>query len=127
MAHWFFQEALCAGVKFPEQTVIREGKRNRFTTSPYAHTWLLPKPTKCIDCMSVIHIAYQAEVIGGELRKSIEGQPSWANEEDLLDKLSPYYLTIFQITFGIVSSGVGQAFTKHDNLSVAYHAKRTDF
>ncbi|HEY4036572.1 MAG TPA: NUDIX hydrolase [Ktedonobacteraceae bacterium] len=83
--------------ELPEQTVIREGKEETgLQLHPTRIIGHYPKPTKCIDSMSVIHIAYQAEVISGELRKSIEGQPSWVNEEDLLDKLSPYYLTIFQ-------------------------------
>ena len=86
--------------EFPEQTVIREGKEETgLQLRPTRIIGYYPKPTKCIDSMSVIHIAYQAEVIGGELRKSIEGQPSWVNEEDLPAKLSPYYLTILQDYF----------------------------
>jgi ADP-ribose pyrophosphatase YjhB (NUDIX family) len=83
--------------ELPEETVIREGKEETgLQLCPARLVGYYPKPTKCLEGLSVIHIAYQAEVVSGELRKSIEGQPSWMSEEDLLNKLSPYYLTILQ-------------------------------
>jgi ADP-ribose pyrophosphatase YjhB (NUDIX family) len=83
--------------EMPEETAMREGKEETgLQLHPMHIIGHYPKPTKSLDGMSIIHIAYQAEVISGELRKSIEGQPSWISEKDLLDKLSPYYLTIFQ-------------------------------
>ena len=33
--------------------------------------------------MSTVSLVFQAEVIGGELRSSIEGQPCWLDEQDL--------------------------------------------
>ena len=83
--------------ELPEETVIREGKEETgLQLSPTRLIGHYPKPTKCLDGLSVIHLAYQGKVVGGELRKSIEGQPFWISEEDLLNKLSPYYLTILQ-------------------------------
>lgn len=83
--------------ELPEETMIREGNEETgLQLHPTRIIGHYSKPTKSLDGMSVIHIAYQAEVMSGELRKSIEGQPYWMNEADLLDKLSPYYLTIFQ-------------------------------
>jgi len=83
--------------ELPEETAIREGKEETgLQLRPTRIIGHYPKPAKRLDGLSVIHIAYQAEVISGELRKSIEGQPSWISEEDLLKKLSPYYLTILQ-------------------------------
>ena len=54
------------------------------------------KRARRIDRISVITIVYQAEVISGELHKSIEGQPYWINEEDLLNKLPWHHRTTFQ-------------------------------
>ncbi len=83
--------------ELPEETVIREGQEETgLQLRPARLIGHYPKPTKCLEGLSVIHLAYQAEVVSGELRKSIEGQPSWMSEEDLLNKLSPYYLTILQ-------------------------------
>ncbi len=46
--------------------------------------------------MSAICITYRAQVIDGKLRKSIEGRPYWISKEDLLEKLSDTYRTMFQ-------------------------------
>jgi ADP-ribose pyrophosphatase YjhB (NUDIX family) len=81
----------------PEQTVIREGKEETgLQLRPIHIIGHYPKITKSIYCMSVITMVYHAEVISGELRKSIEGQPCWIHEGDLRDKLAPFHLAMFQ-------------------------------
>ena len=40
-----------------------------------------------IDTMSTLTVLYCGRVIGGRLRKSIEGQPYWLSEEEMLGKL----------------------------------------
>ncbi len=40
-----------------------------------------------IDTMSSLTVLYCGRVIGGRLRKSIEGQPYWLSEEEMLGKL----------------------------------------
>jgi ADP-ribose pyrophosphatase YjhB (NUDIX family) len=81
----------------PEQAVIREGKEETgLELRPIRIIGHYARRARRIDRMSVITIVYQAEVISGELRKSIEGQPFWINEEDLLNKLPWHYRTTFQ-------------------------------
>ncbi len=46
------------------------------------------------DQMSVISIIYSGEVIGGELRSSIEGRPCWVHEDDLRGRMTPLFESI---------------------------------
>ena len=81
----------------PEQAVIREGEEETgLQLRPMRVLGYYPETSNHIDTMSTLCIAYQAEVIGGQLRKSIEGRPYWINQEDLPEKLSSTYLSIFQ-------------------------------
>jgi ADP-ribose pyrophosphatase YjhB (NUDIX family) len=43
------------------------------------------------DHMSTTTLAYYAEVVGGELRNSMEGKPRWMPEDRLRTKLADYY------------------------------------
>ncbi len=75
--------------EYPEQAVIHEGEEETgLELRPICVFGYYPQSSNCI--------AYQAQVTGGKLRESIEGHPYWINEEDLLDKLTPYYQVIFQ-------------------------------
>ena len=79
----------------PRQSAEREG---------YEETGLQLHATKLIGTyshasstitqMSNICFAYMAEVVGGELRKSAEGNPCWLSEEELRARLAPVTLTI---------------------------------
>ena len=72
----------------PRQAAEREGREE---------TGLLLRATRLIGVyshasasfiqMSNINFVYQAEVVGGTLRKNIEGQPCWLNENDLRKRL----------------------------------------
>jgi len=48
-----------------------------------------------IDRMSTLSIIFQAQVVGGTLRSSIEGRPDWLHENEVRHKLLPFYQSIF--------------------------------
>ena len=48
-----------------------------------------------VDRMSTITMAFHAKVASGELRGSIEGQPSWVDEQTLRQRLSGHSASIF--------------------------------
>ena len=80
----------------PEQTALRECKeetgldiRTRDVIGYQTYV------SKRFDQMSTINIIYRAEVIGGTLRKSVEGQPYWLHETTLRAKLAPHYKDVF--------------------------------
>ena len=81
----------------PEQTVIREGKEETgLQLRPLRILGHFSASSQRMDRISTLDIVYQAEVIDGQLRKSVEGRPYWVNKEDLLEKLAPHYLNIYQ-------------------------------
>jgi ADP-ribose pyrophosphatase YjhB (NUDIX family) len=47
-----------------------------------------------IQRMSTVNIIFAGEVIGGQLRESIEGRPCWIREEDLHGKLTSLHKAI---------------------------------
>ena len=42
--------------------------------------------------MSTLTMTYHGEVVGGELRTGLEGEPAWVSEAFLREKMSSYYL-----------------------------------
>jgi 8-oxo-dGTP diphosphatase len=55
------------------------------------------------DHMSVLTITYQATIISGNLRGSIEGEPYWKSETELRGKLGSYYKQILEDYLGYVA------------------------
>jgi len=49
-----------------------------------------------ITRMSTLILVFRGEVVGGELRSSIEGQPVWLDEADVQDKLISHYAHLFE-------------------------------
>lgn len=49
-----------------------------------------------ITHMSTLTLIYYAEVVSGELNKSIEGRASWCDEAGLLKKIHPMQRSIFE-------------------------------
>lgn len=72
----------------PRQTAEREGReetglllRTTGLVGVYSHA------SASLIQMSNINFVYRAEVVGGTLRKNMEGQPCWLNESDLRKRL----------------------------------------
>ncbi|HLI88092.1 MAG TPA: NUDIX domain-containing protein [Ktedonobacteraceae bacterium] len=47
-----------------------------------------------IDRMSTLNVIFTGEVVGGQLRESIEGRPCWMREEDLRGKLTTLHKAV---------------------------------
>jgi ADP-ribose pyrophosphatase YjhB (NUDIX family) len=81
----------------PEQTLIREGQEETgLLLHPRRILGYYPIISQRMTRMSTLNIVYLAEVEGGELRESIEGQPDWLTEEQLQEKLTWFYRDVFQ-------------------------------
>lgn len=50
-----------------------------------------PAISNRLDRMSTLNLVYATEVIGGELRASIEGRPHWFSESELRNRLAVRY------------------------------------
>ena len=46
--------------------------------------------------MSTLTLVFRGEVIGGELRSSIEGQPAWLDEAEMQHKLISHYAHLYE-------------------------------
>ena len=53
-------------------------------------------PTDDFDHMSTLTIFFLANITGGELRSSIEGQPCWLDEKTLSSCLHEYYRPVLE-------------------------------
>ena len=51
---------------------------------------------KRFDSINVLTITYQATIIGGDLRGSIEGQPCWKSETELRGRMGSYSRCILE-------------------------------
>ena len=81
----------------PVQTVLREGKEETGLTLRvsdfigYSST-----ASYGLTRLSTLSFVYYAEVMGGELRNSIEGRVSWLDETDVLGKIILQQRDIFK-------------------------------
>ena len=78
-----------------EQTAQREGKEEtgldlRIGDIVACYT----TPSTGFTSMSAVTVIHRAEVVGGELRSSIEGRPRWVDEEAMRNRLEEKYITI---------------------------------
>ena len=75
-----------------EQTAQREGKEE---TGLDLHIGDIigcyTIPSTGFTAMSTITIVHRAEIVGGELHRSIEGRPYWVDEETLRSRLEEHY------------------------------------
>lgn len=79
----------------PREAAQREGHEEtglQLRIGPVVGYW--SATSKQFDQMSAISIIYRGQVIGGELRGSIEGQPRWVHEEELRERLDPSFVSI---------------------------------
>ena len=80
----------------PTQTVRREGKEE---TGLDLHAGEVVGYSSIVSShfshMSSLTLIYEAEVIGGELHGSIEGEPCWLDESELRSKMNGQYRQMF--------------------------------
>ena len=81
----------------PVQTALREGKEETGLTLR-VNDFIGYSSTASFGLMrlSTLSIVYYAEVMGGELRDSVEGRVSWLDETDTLGKIIPQQRDIFK-------------------------------
>jgi ADP-ribose pyrophosphatase YjhB (NUDIX family) len=79
----------------PEQAAEREG-REETGLSLHAHELIgiYSHASANIAQMSNFCFAYKAEVVGGKLRKNVEGRPCWLTEAELRERLPSVTLQI---------------------------------
>jgi ADP-ribose pyrophosphatase YjhB (NUDIX family) len=81
----------------PEQTLRREGQEE---TGLFIRAkdliGLYPCTARSITQMSTLTMVYQAEVVSGTLKKSIEGRPLWIAADALPGKLASDYHRILE-------------------------------
>jgi ADP-ribose pyrophosphatase YjhB (NUDIX family) len=75
-----------------EQTARREGKEETGLDVRIGEfVGCYTTPSTDFSRMSTITIVHRAEIIGGELRSSIEGRPYWVDEATLRSRLEEHY------------------------------------
>lgn len=75
----------------PERAALREGKEETGLDLRIGEMIAYyPLISHGLTSMSTISLVFHAELVGGELRNSIEGQPQWLDEPTLRTKLNPY-------------------------------------
>ena|SRR5437762_3333139 len=81
----------------PAQTAKREGKEETGLDLHVAQLINIYSRTSTnILKMSTICFVYRAEVLGGTLRKNIEGVPMWVTEDEIRTRLDAYTLGILE-------------------------------
>lgn len=81
----------------PAQTAQRECEEEtglRIRTGNVIGYYSITSPQ--IDRMSTVNIIFQGEVLGGELRDSIEGHPCWLAADELRGKLTSLHKTVLE-------------------------------
>lgn len=79
----------------PRQTAEREGREEtglQLHVLELINVYSAPSPR--ITQLSTVSFAYRAEVVGGELRKNIEGRPHWLSESELRQRMGPSALRV---------------------------------
>lgn len=78
--------------EYPAQTGQREGREETGLELRIGDVVnIYPNPSVHIFRMSTLTICYTAKVIGGELQKSVEGQPRWLDEFEVRGKMHSLY------------------------------------
>ena len=68
----------------PTQAALREGKEETGLDLRIGHLInIQSRPSRTLFRMSTVCFIYRAEVVGGKLRKNIEGRPLWMTEEQI--------------------------------------------
>ena len=81
----------------PAQTALREGmEETGLTLRVIGLIGCGSNVSERLTKMSTLSMIYHAEVVGGELRNSIEGRVSWHDEADLQEKIQPQQKGIFE-------------------------------
>lgn len=79
----------------PTQTAEREGREETgFVLRAVELTGIYSYASTRLTRMSTVSFAYKGEIVGGELRKNIEGRPCWLSESELRRRLSPATLRV---------------------------------
>ena len=80
----------------PTQTVQREGKEETgLKLEVMGLVGCSSTATERIGQMSTVAIVYEAKVVGGELKNSIEGRACWHNEAELMENLHQQQKNMF--------------------------------
>ena len=78
--------------EYPTQTAQREGREETGLELCIGDVVnIYPNPSVHIFRMSTLTICYTAKVIGGELQKSVEGQPHWLNEVEIRSRMHSFF------------------------------------
>jgi ADP-ribose pyrophosphatase YjhB (NUDIX family) len=81
----------------PEQTAKREGKEETGLDLHVGHLInIYPRTSTSLFKMSTICLVFRAEILGGKLRKSIEGVPKWLTEDELRARFDTHKLGILE-------------------------------
>lgn len=81
----------------PEETLRREGKEETgLEVRLLRMVGFYPFASTRLNQMSTLNLVYEAELIQGTLKESIEGRPQWALLEDFQDKMLPFYQRVIQ-------------------------------
>ena len=74
--------------EYPEETVLREGREETGLDLRVGEVvGYVPFVSAHFLRMSSLTLIYEAEVVGGQLRGSVEGDPCWLGETELRSKL----------------------------------------
>ena len=81
----------------PQQAAEREGKEETGLTLKAGNLISFYScPSTSWWNMSNLSFVFEAKVIGGQLRKNMEGHPRWVTEEELRQRLDKHTLSIFE-------------------------------
>jgi ADP-ribose pyrophosphatase YjhB (NUDIX family) len=81
----------------PEQTAKREGKEETGLDLHVEHLInIYPRTSTGLFKMSTICLVFRAEVLGGKLRKSMEGVPKWLTEDEIRTRFDAHKLRILE-------------------------------
>ena len=79
----------------PQQTAEREGREETgLQLRVLELISVYSAPSRRITRLSTVSFAYRAEVVGGDLRKNIEGRPHWLSESELRRRMGPSALRV---------------------------------
>ncbi|MBE3560388.1 MAG: NUDIX hydrolase [Ktedonobacteraceae bacterium] len=80
----------------PEEAVRREGREETGLELQVGDVVAYQVvPSRSLTRMSTFCLVYEARAVGGSLRGSGEGQPSWLAEHEVRDRLAPMYQRMF--------------------------------
>ena len=90
--HFTFPGGFMRWSEHPVQAAQREGKEETGLDLKIGGVvGYYSNPKRRFNCINCLTIIFQAEVVGGELRSSVEGRPCWLDELEVRTKMSSIY------------------------------------